>query len=185
MPKTYIAKALTTLSKRHSHLCEDLARAFTAMSSTRVNALNKSLDLGWLSWQMRNVDLGVISRDQVADKKRAALLLTQVYRLGNEFARFAQGWSEGDFRKVFDAAGEPNTASPRGYYLRGIFWGFSNHSEREWIKHAWNEARGMVDIGIRAVGIAAAQSPNGLNRRILNAISELDTMVTTRRCAVC
>lgn len=170
MPKTYIAKALTALSLNHSDLCENIAQSLNAMPSSRVNSINKDLDLGWLSWSMRNVYVPPhSSRDEIADKRRAAMLLVKIFKFKSEIAGLAESWEQGNWARVFAAAKEVKPPRPTGYYLKGSFWGFSNHSEREWTRQAWNEAGAMIHEGIQAAYWASIQhekAENGASREI-------------------
>ena len=80
MAKKYIGKALTHLSKRRGaegpKLCDKIAAKLTDMTSAQVNALDSSLNFGWLKWQMRGVDIVIgETRQERSDKRRCAMLL--------------------------------------------------------------------------------------------------------------
>jgi len=168
MPKTYLAKALRTLSLRDDgkRLVEPIARKLSALPSSQVNTINKALDFGWLAWAMRGVRVPPgRTAEYIADLRRAAILCAKVYELQRPFSVSAEGWDERELRTVFEQAERVSRgAANPGYYLRGSFWGFSNHSEREWIRSAWFAAERLVRLGLRAVGIASVQVNGGASR---------------------
>ena len=159
MPKTYIAKALTSLSKRRdgAELCDKLAQRLSNMTSASVRRLNSALDFGWLKWAMMNAQLMMgESRDEVADMRRAALLVAAAFELPPDVKRQAESWESGELAKVFRVCNNVGNYNARGYFLKGSFWGFANHSEREWTEQAWVEAGRLVNAGINVLDTAAA-----------------------------
>ncbi len=158
MAKKYIAKALTYLSARPNgpQLCDNIAQHLNAMSSADVNRVDAALDFGWLKWEMRNVQIVLgETREELADKRRAALLVAKVLALDMAAVQNAESWDESNYRAVFEAGSQVAQLGRPGYYLKGSFWGFSSHSEREWTRQAWIEADELLRAAINAIGTAS------------------------------
>jgi hypothetical protein len=157
MAKKYIAKALTYLSTRPNgpQLCDNIAEHLSVMTSAGVNEVNDELNFGWLKWAMRNVQIVPgTTRDELADKRRAAMLVARVLGLPPASVQNAESWDEGNYRSVFDAGSHVALPNHPGYYLKGSFWGFSSHSEREWTRESWLEAGQLLNVGIQAIHTA-------------------------------
>ncbi|HMD18990.1 MAG TPA: hypothetical protein VKH40_01640 [Alloacidobacterium sp.] len=183
MPKTYISKALTVLSKRRegSYLCDKIAHRLSNMTSGSVRRVNNVLDFGWLKWTMMNVQLMYEqTREQLADLRRAAMLGAMVFELSAELKRKAENWDMGQFTQVFRACEDKPNYPARGFYLKGSFWGFANHSQREWTEQAWMEAGRLVGSGLHALNVAAADHNEGYRR--FNYSCALFRPAESRRC---
>lgn len=164
MPKTYIGRALASLSHMRDgpQRCDKVAKYLMIAGSGQVSQINKDLDFGLLKWSMRNVQITMGETQlEVADRRRAALLVAHALGLPQPQQAAAASWDSSQHRTVFNACDQ--AADPRcpAYYLKGSFWGFSNHSEREWIEASWIEAMVLVRHGITACQIAMAVTTGG------------------------
>jgi len=160
MAKTYIGKALCRLSKVPNPdgkaLCDQIANQLTQMTSGAVKTVDSALNFGWLAYQTHGVHLGGMSAAEVADKRRAAMILSLV-NIGPVSPGDAVPDSWEDMKLsayIRRHQGNARKVTGSGYYLKGSFWAFASHNEREWTKQSWNEGLRMLDAGISVMGRA-------------------------------
>jgi hypothetical protein len=199
MSKQYIGKALTYLSKRRQaegpQLCDKIAAILTDMPSAKVNALNSSLNFGWLRWQMRGVDIVIgETRGDRADKRRSAMLLVTCAKSAwIKEINDAQSWDDNVLDEVIGRYFNGQRSLPdiqgTGYYLKGSYWAFSNHSDREFTKAAWKEAVQMVQRGIEAASHNQAFVTRWFGtadgNKVLENLQKIQTSMTTKRIGIC
>lgn len=164
MAKEYSGKALASLSKSihpdGARLCDQIAARLTDMTSAQVKVIDSALDFGWLTYQMRGVHLGGGSREDIANRRRAAKLLKLLFPTVQVPRDDSDSWEMGKlliFIRLYTAQARRVTGS--GFYLKGSFWAFSAHDDRVWTKTAWAEGIEMLQAGIR-VATAAANGGN-------------------------
>jgi hypothetical protein len=113
-----------------------------------VKAINDQLNLGMLAWNLRGVNLGGKSLSEVADLKRAALLLELLNALpGNSTANAASAAA----LEALITTGIQNRKAPTaggGYYFKGSFWAFAPVQEFAYVEAGWDEADAMIDAGL-------------------------------------
>jgi hypothetical protein len=156
----YIYKALTVISQHGgtsytgAECCDWIGYKFSTMTRGQVKVINDQLNLGLQAWNLRGVNLQGKSLSDVADLKRAALLLELLNAVpANATANAASATAldqliKNNIRnKVAPPAGG-------GYYFKGSFWAFARSQEFDWVVAGWNEAVAMIDAGLDFAGRA-------------------------------
>jgi hypothetical protein len=158
MPKTHIRKALTYLSRQYGgpRLCDMVAQRLSRMTSQEVNKLDKTLDFWFVEVRTLGADLQGQSPEELVDARRAAQILVKTIIPGPHLPpgltlQTAEGWDKYELDRIRTAYGNTDDIPGGGYYLKGSFWNFAEHREREWTSDGWRDAEWMAQSGIDAV----------------------------------
>jgi len=145
MPKTYIAKALTIISKwpNGNTACDQIGSSLGKKPAAEVRRIDSDLNFNLIEARGRN--------NELKDIRRAAVLVEKTLLPPAFPGKVTQAdrWDEGKLR-AFILGQLQSAQNPfgTGFYFKGSFWGYSNHREREWAKSSWEEAKTLLGAGI-------------------------------------